>query len=138
MTQALAVPTTSSAAPRPRSGPRPRTAPRAPQRAAAVAGTTRLPARVYRRRRLGVLGGLVALTLLLTFAVGFGGADAALEDRVAGHAVIAPGDTLWDVAVEHAPDGVDPRAFLADLRDLNGLDDGAAVPAWTVVLLPAR
>lgn len=89
------------------------------------------------RRRLVALAGLVLLLTLLTVAVGRVGAEAELADRVAGHTVLAPGDTLWDVAVSSAPDGVDPREQLAAIRALNGFD-GASVDAWTVVLLPAR
>lgn len=89
------------------------------------------------RRRLVALAGLVLLLTLLTVAVGRVGAEAELADRVAGHAMLAPGDTLWDVAVSSAPDGVDPREQLAAIRTLNGFE-GASVDAWTVVLLPAR
>ena len=71
----------------------------------------------YRRRRVLVLAGL--------------------EDPVAGHVVAAPGDTLWDIAVATAPDGVDARRQLASLRELNGLE-GAHLDAWAVVLIPAR
>ncbi len=52
-----------------------------------------------------------------------------------GHVMVAPGQTLWDIAVAHAPPGSDPRAYLLQLRHANGLD-GRAVPAWTVLLLP--
>jgi hypothetical protein len=48
---------------------------------------------------------------------------------------IRPGQTLWDVVREHAPDGSDPRAYLHELRGLNGFDGGSVRP-WTVVLLP--
>ncbi|TVP72542.1 MAG: hypothetical protein EA340_03335 [Nitriliruptor sp.] len=89
------------------------------------------------RRRLVALAGLVLLLTLLTVAVGRVGAEAELADRVAGHTVLAPGDTLWDVAVSSAPEGVDPREQLSAIRVLNGFE-GAAVDAWTVVLLPAR
>ncbi len=88
-------------------------------------------------RRLLALAVLVLLLTLLTVAVGRVGADAELADRVAGHTALAPGDTLWDVAVSSAPDGVDPREQLAAIRALNGFE-GTSVDAWTVVLLPAR
>ncbi|TVR17527.1 MAG: hypothetical protein EA387_16360 [Nitriliruptor sp.] len=89
------------------------------------------------RRRLVALAGLVLLLTLLTVAVGRVGAEAELADRVAGHTVLEPGDTLWDVAVSSAPEGVDPRDQLAAIQVLNGFESGA-VDAWTVVLLPAR
>lgn len=62
-------------------------------------------------------------------------ADAAMP-VAAGHVVLEPGETLWDVAVRSAPAGVDPREQLDALRRLNGF--GPAAPAaWTVVLIPA-
>jgi len=96
-----------------------------------------VPRTTVLRRRLVALAGLVLLLTLVTVGVGRVGAEAELADRVAGHAVLAPGDTLWDVAVSSAPDGVDAREQLAAIRVLNGFED-ASVDAWTVVLLPAR
>ena len=80
---------------------------------------------------------LLLAAFLLTVAIGRVGAEAELADPVAGHAVIEPGDTLWSVAVETAPAGMDPREQLRAIQDLNGLPS-ADVEAWTVVLLPAR
>lgn len=108
---------------------RPATAPRAvraPQ-----------PQAVYRRRRLVVAAGFLALVLALTVLFGSAGAEAELEDPVGGHVVVAPGETLWDVAAETAPAGVHTQQQLDAIRELNGFD-GAAVPAWTVVLIPTR
>jgi Tfp pilus assembly protein FimV len=89
------------------------------------------------RRRLVALAGLVLLLTLATVAVGRVGAEAELADRVAGHEVLTPGDTLWDVAVRSAPEGVDPRDQMIAIRELNGFGSGS-LDAWTVVLLPAR
>lgn len=86
------------------------------------------------RRRGLVLGAVLALVLALLLLGN--GAQAELADPVEGHAVVQPGETLWDVAAMHAPDGVDPRAYLQAIGELNGLD--GAVDPWTVVLLPAR
>ncbi len=80
---------------------------------------------------------LVALAFLLTVGLGRVGAEAELADPVAGHAVVEPGGSLWAVAVDTAPAGVDPRAQLEAIRALNGIV-GSDVDAWTVVLLPAR
>ncbi len=108
-----------------------RRVPAATRSAAVVPGST------LRRRRLVALVALVALSILLTVVIGRVGAQAELIEPVAGHAVVTPGDTLWDVAVDTAPNGVDPRQQLAAIRGLNGLD-GSTVAPWTVVLLPAR
>jgi hypothetical protein len=66
-----------------------------------------------------------------------GAAEAELADPVGGHAVLEPGATLWDIAATHAPAGVDTRAYVAELVELNGFDGGSLAP-WTVVLLPAE
>lgn len=102
-----------------------------------AARPSRPTAATFRRRRAVVV--LAALALVFAAMVLFdrGGAEAGLEEPVDGHTVVEPGSTLWDVAVETAPDGVDPRAQLEDLRELNGLE-GSEVAEWTVVLLPAR
>lgn len=92
---------------------------------------------VYVRRRLVVVAALILLATLLSVAVGRIGAEAELADPVAGHVVVEPGQTLWDVAAATAPVGVDTRQQLAALRELNGLD-GSKIGAWTVVLVPAR
>ncbi|MFP4634711.1 MAG: hypothetical protein ACLFRD_02520 [Nitriliruptoraceae bacterium] len=94
------------------------------------------PRAIYRRRRILVVAVLVALVLLVGVVLGRATAQAELEDPVGGQHVVEPGQTLWEVALETAPDGVDPREQLADLRELNALD-GGMVEAWTVLLLPA-
>jgi hypothetical protein len=92
---------------------------------------------LYWRRRAVVVLALVAGAFLLTGLIGRVGAEAELEDKVAGHAVVQPGETLWDVSVATSPDDVDPREHLGAIKELNGLD-GSHVDAWSVVLIPAR
>jgi hypothetical protein len=88
-----------------------------------------------RRHPLGLLCAVLGLVVALLSAGG--GAEAELaRPEVVGRVTVAPGQTLWDVAITHAPTGTDPRVYLARLREANGLD-GRSVPAWTVVLLPA-
>jgi hypothetical protein len=80
----------------------------------------------------------VAAALVLVFAAsGLASASGTGELAVAGHVVLQPGETLWDVAVRSAPAGVDPRRQLDDIRRINGFGPGAH-DAWTVVLIPAR
>ena len=95
------------------------------------------PTGATRRRRNAALGLVLATVLVLTVAAGWAGAQAQLADEVAGHVLLEPGQTLWDVAVDTAPAGVDPRRQLADLRELNAID-GSHVDAWSVILVPAR
>ncbi len=89
------------------------------------------------RRRVGAVLVVALLAALLVAGFGRVGASASLEDRVDGHVVIEPGQTLWDVASTTAPEGVDAREQLRAIQDLNGFD-GGRVDAWSVVLLPAR
>ncbi len=91
----------------------------------------------YWRRRLVAVVLLVLLVTAALVAIGQIGADAELADRVAGHVVVEPGETLWDVAVASAPDGFDTRRQLEAIRELNHLH-GSHVDAWSVVLLPAH
>jgi Tfp pilus assembly protein FimV len=91
----------------------------------------------YLRRRVVAVALLIVLAFLLTVAIGRVGAEAELADRVAGHVVVEPGQTLWDIAADTAPAGVDTRQQLADLQALNGVR-ASELKAWDVVLLPAR
>lgn len=104
----------------------------------ALAARTYRPsaATIWRRRAVAILA-LVLVAFLLTVAIGRVGAQADLADKVAGHAVVQPGESLWEVAVATAPEGVDARRHLDDLVRLNGFES-SQVDAWTVVLLPAR
>lgn len=113
------------------------TAPPARPQLTVVTGGGGPSAATFRRRRIVVLAGFLSLVLGLTLLFGAGGAEAELSDRVAGHEVVTPGHTLWDIAAATAPAGVDVRDQLAAIVELNGFA-GGDVPAWTVVLLPHR
>ncbi|MDX1511026.1 MAG: LysM peptidoglycan-binding domain-containing protein [Nitriliruptorales bacterium] len=97
----------------------------------------RLPKGVYWRRRLFVLMLVVVALLSIGAIIGGGGAtaEAGLASEVAGQAVLRPGDTLWELAAETAPDGISVHQQLRAIQDLNGLRSDQ-VPAWTIVLLP--
>lgn len=108
---------------------------------AGVAGVTGVTAMVPgpdARRGTGMVFAVIALAALFVLAMGGVGAGADPEQQraIVGSATVEPGETLWDVAVAHAPEGSDPRAYLNEIRDLNRLDAGS-IPPWTVVLLPA-
>lgn len=74
-----------------------------------------------------------ALLVAATLGTVMTGAE---EPVAAGHVVLQPGETLWDIAVRSAPAGVDPRHQLDIVRRLNGFGPGT-LDAWTVVLIPA-
>jgi hypothetical protein len=104
------------------------------------APTLRVVAPVEQRPRKGArIGALVTVAALLVGGVSgivSGALTGPSEPTVAGHVVLQPGETLWDVAVRSAPVGIDPRRQLETLRRLNGFGPGA-LDAWTVVLIPA-
>jgi hypothetical protein len=105
--------------------------------------TLRVAPPLARHARGGLrIGALVVAVALAALVVGGAGEvarsalDGSAEPAAAGHVVLQPGETLWDVAVRSAPVGVDPRRQLETLRRLNGFGPGA-LDAWTVVLIPA-
>jgi hypothetical protein len=76
--------------------------------------------------------GLVMLTLL------GGRAESTSEvyQQVAMETVVVePGQTLWDIATDVAPDK-DPREVVADIVDLNALSDAGSVLAGQSLYLP--
>lgn len=78
----------------------------------------------------------VGLGLVLALLSGGGGPETDfVRSGATDYVTVAPGQTLWDIAVAHAPPDSDPRSYLLRLREANGLD-GRSVPAWTVVILP--
>ena len=93
------------------------------------------PAPRRSRGRVALWLGALAAAVALALTAGGQLADPGPAPQVAGQTVLAPGETLWDVAVTHGPQGADVRSYLAAIRELNGFTS-ADVPAWTVVLLP--
>ncbi len=84
---------------------------------------------LHARRRLALLATVAALLIGgLQFTTASPGAD-----RPTPY-VVAPGDTLWSIAVAHV-DG-DPRAAVAAIRRENRLPD-ATIHVGRTLLLPA-
>ena len=84
---------------------------------AVVPSHRRLPAEVYRRRRLAVVAIVVGL-VLATISLGRHAGASRTPDAASGGAVsyvVQPGDTLWDIARDLAP-GRDPRPVVAALE----------------------
>lgn len=92
------------------------------------------------RTRVVVLLTSVAVALALLLAV-------AVAARADSPAVASPpdvayvthtvrvGDTLWDIAMDHSPDGSDVRDFVFDLKAVNGLESSNIQPGQ-VLLIP--
>ncbi len=88
------------------------------------------PRRARRLRRTGAW--IVALTVGLGVLLGGGTGHSGPTSRKA--ITVQAGQTMWDIAERHAPDGMDPRAYIDALEDLNGLD--GTLPAGARIELP--
>lgn len=94
--------------------------------------------RLTRRGRLVVVV-LAAGLLLAAFSLGRVDSQAAVPGERGAEAtltqtVVMPGDTLWSIARDLAPDN-DPREVVAAIRELNDLSGGLV--AGQQLLLPA-
>lgn len=111
------------------------------QRTASPAVRTRL--RLTRRGRI-VFTTLAAIPLLIVVALGvLNGGQASAGDATAGGArtqfetvTIQPGETLWQLAEQTAPNS-DPRDFVQDVVSLNALD-GSALQAGEEISIPTK
>jgi nucleoid-associated protein YgaU len=87
--------------------------------------TTRVPAAVYRRRRLVALAAVTFVASVVVILAGrVGHADAELDGPPPAPEVyvVQPGDTLWSIADRVAPD-VDRRDVVSQLTDAAGGSD---------------
>ncbi|TMK37887.1 MAG: LysM peptidoglycan-binding domain-containing protein [Actinobacteria bacterium] len=87
-----------------------------------------------RRRRLGA-GGLLVLALSVS-APAVSAPVTGRPSRGTGAAdryVVQPGDTLWSIALRHAP-GNDPRRIVQAIVDANQVDAGTLVPGQVLVV----
>jgi hypothetical protein len=94
---------------------------------------------VYRRRRL--LAAVALLVLAGVAVLGWSGLRAqdatAAVPVTAQTVVVAPGDTVWDLARAHAPAGVSVSAYAQEIVRVNGVEPAALAPG-SVLRLPAR
>lgn len=108
--------------------------PARPARATAPAGQLRLT----RRGRLVLFVGALLVVFALAFVV-MGGSSASTEGNGSPVAteriVVAPGQTLWQIASEHS-DGGDVRATVDAIEKLNALDT-AMLYAGQELFVPA-
>jgi hypothetical protein len=77
------------------------------------------------RRRLAMLTAGITLLVGVILGPDFGGTAVASKPGSPRTVVLQAGDSLWSVATEYAPDGVDPRAYVQTLEELNGLHGAA-------------
>jgi Tfp pilus assembly protein FimV len=74
------------------------------------------------RRRLAILVAALAVVVGVILGGGSGGTAVASKPGAPRAVVLQPGDTLWSIATEFAPDGIDPRSYVHALEQLNGLE----------------
>ncbi|WP_420370375.1 LysM peptidoglycan-binding domain-containing protein [Curtobacterium sp. L1-20] len=108
------------------------------QRSTAPAVRTRL--RLTRRGRI-VLTTLAATPLLVGMALAVLNGGQASAGNTSGDVrfdtvTIQPGETLWQLAEETAPNA-DPRDFVQDVISLNALD-GSGLQAGEQIAIPAK
>lgn len=86
-----------------------------------------------RRHRAGLAAVALAVVGLTIFG---GGQEATAPAAPQGKqiATVQPGDTLWDIAERHAPEGMDPRAYVDFLVRAN--DIGAVLQPGMKLRLP--
>ena len=85
----------------------------------------------YRRRRLGALFVAGALGVALYTGGGVGA-----ETHSASYTV-APGDTLWGIAIEHTAVWEDPRPKVEAIREANHLSGYEIYPGMSLDLPPS-
>ena len=101
----------------------------------------RVKLRLTRRGRI-VLGALVTLVLAgVLAAVGLVGASSASASNEQagqefGYVVVAPGQTLWNVATE-LDKSADPRDLVAEIVSLNQLED-SSLQTGQAIAVPLR
>jgi hypothetical protein len=80
----------------------------------------------YRRRRLGAL--VVAAALAMgVYAGGVAGAE-----PPTAYYTVAPGDTLWGIAIEHTALWEDPRPKVEAIREANDLSGYEIYPGMSL------
>jgi hypothetical protein len=92
-----------------------------PSRAVGRARHVSARRRAVTRRRL-VLGVVVLLlTAALVLATGPVGVAPASRSGAPAKVTVGAGETVWDLAERYAPDGIDRRAYVDAILELNGL-----------------
>ena len=81
------------------------------------------------RRRLAALVAALAVITGVILGGGSGGTAVGSKPEAPRAVVLQPGETLWSLATEYAPDGTDPRAYVHALEQINGLEGTARAGA---------
>lgn len=136
MVAIASLPTTVTSSGRAHRAPAHRPGPGAGRPALALVPPVGSGAATSSRRSLASVVGAALLALAVVLAVGYLATTPTTSPTasVDGTHVVAEGDTMWSVAVAHAPAG-EAAGYVERLVDLNG---GAAVTPGQELLLPTR
>ena len=88
------------------------------------------PAYVYRRRRVGALFFVAVVSSVL-----YAGTWADAEQLPISYTV-APGDTLWSIALDYYPPSEDPRVAIEAIRQANEMEGCRIRPGQRLELPP--
>jgi predicted Zn-dependent protease len=91
--------------------------------------------RLTRRGRIVVFA-LAMLVVLAAFLLLSSGSVATSTPEATTVVMVGTGDTLWDIAADHADDG-DVLEMMAHIKDLNDLD-GGSLQAGQKLRVPAQ
>ena len=83
--------------------------------------------------RLAALAAVVVLVLSLGGRA-LGGSSQPGEERTRPHILVEPGDTLWSIAKERIGSQEDPRPYIQEIRELNGMTRSELVIGRRLVL----
>ncbi len=78
---------------------------------------------------------IISITVIIMFLLLTSASQATGEVTDTFDYRVRPGDTLWGIALEHGPDGMDTRAIIATIERINGLD-GDVLQAGAVLEIP--
>ena len=130
---------------RPSSGPRravaQRPATRQAPRPVARAAARPAPRRRSRRRNVALRRRIAALLAVVTLAVVVMGLWAMRSEASSDTGplelavVVAPGETVWDIANEYLPQGAHPQAYVGEVLRYNDITASAVQPG-SVLRLP--
>jgi len=51
---------------------------------------------------------------------------------------VQAGDSLWEIASDYCPEGVDRREWINEVKELNGIDDSTIHPGQKLTVLVAK
>ncbi len=92
--------------------------------------------RAAARALLTLLLAVAAVAAVRSVASAAAPAGPGAVPRPAAIVRVAPGDTLWGIALQHAPADTDPRPWIFRTARLNGLHSAVIVPGQVLRLPP--